>query len=99
MYPFDFKTNPKIIDEMGIGVNKKKTHMSSKKSPVTSVIAPSKTIAIKGDSNEAANSKIPKAFKEHNLGSVNILAPGRPMAELAENRVYPAQGAYAKAIG
>ena len=43
--------------------------------------------------------KIPKAFKEHNLGSVNILAPGRPMAELAENRVYSAQGAYAKAIG
>lgn len=43
--------------------------------------------------------KIPKAFKEHNLGSVNILAPGRPMAELAENRVYLAQGAYAKAIG
>ena len=58
LYPFDFKTNPKIIDEIGIGVNKKKTHMLFEKSPVISDIAPSKTVAIKGDSNEATNSKV-----------------------------------------
>lgn len=58
MHPFDFKTNPKIIDEMGIGVNKKKTHMLFEKRPVASDIAPSKTVAIKGDINEATNSKI-----------------------------------------
>ena len=43
---------------MGIGVNKKKTHMLSEKGPVISDIAPSKTVAIKGDSNEATNSKV-----------------------------------------
>ena len=43
--------------------------------------------------------KIPEIFRAHQLSSVNILAPGKPMMEMIENQVYLAQGAYAKAIG
>ena len=43
--------------------------------------------------------KIPKMFSQHQLSSVNILAPGKPMMEMIENQVYLAQGAYAKVIG
>ena len=43
--------------------------------------------------------KIPEIFRTHTLSSVNILAPGKPMAEMIENQVYLAQGAYAKVIG
>ena len=42
---------------------------------------------------------IPKMFSQHQLSSVNILAPGKPMMEMIENQVYLAQGAYAKVIG
>ncbi len=43
--------------------------------------------------------RIPAFFAEHQLSTINFLAPGKPMMELIENQVYLAQGAYAKAIG
>ena len=43
--------------------------------------------------------KIPAVFREHQLSSINYLAPGKPMMEMIENQVYLAQGAYAKVIG
>ena len=43
--------------------------------------------------------QIPEIYRGHQLSSINILAPGRPMIELIENQVYLAQGAYAKVIG
>lgn len=43
--------------------------------------------------------QIPEMFRNHQLSSIHILAPGRPMIELIENQVYLAQGAYAKVIG
>lgn len=43
--------------------------------------------------------KLPEVFGLHKLSSVNILAPGKPMAEMIENQVYLSQGAYAKVIG
>ena len=43
--------------------------------------------------------KIPSVFAEHQLSTINFLAPGKPMMELIENQVYLAQGAYAKVIG
>ena len=43
--------------------------------------------------------KIPSVFGEHQLSSINFLAPGKPMMEWIENQVYLAQGAYAKVIG
>ncbi|MBO5154431.1 MAG: LuxR family transcriptional regulator [Eubacterium sp.] len=43
--------------------------------------------------------KIPSVFAEHQLATINFLAPGKPMMELIENQVYLAQGAYAKVIG
>ena len=43
--------------------------------------------------------KIPAVFREHQLGTINFLAPGKPMMELIENQVYLAQGAYAKVVG
>ena len=42
---------------------------------------------------------IPPVFAQHQLAGVNILAPGKPMADMIENQVYLAQGAYAKVIG
>ena len=43
--------------------------------------------------------RIPEVFSAHRLSSINILAPGKPMAEMIENQVLLAQGAYAKVIG
>ena len=43
--------------------------------------------------------RIPAVFVEHQLNTINFLAPGKPMMELIENQVYLAQGAYAKVIG
>ena len=43
--------------------------------------------------------KIPSVFAEHQLSTINFLAPGKPMMDLIENQVYLAQGAYAKVIG
>ena len=43
--------------------------------------------------------RIPEVFSAHRLSSISILAPGKPMAEMIENQVYLAQGAYAKIIG
>ena len=43
--------------------------------------------------------RIPTVFAEHQLSTINFLAPGKPMMELIENQVYLAQGAYAKVIG
>lgn len=43
--------------------------------------------------------KVPAVFREHQLSTVNFLAPGRPMMEMIENQVYLAQGAYAQVIG
>ena len=43
--------------------------------------------------------RIPAVFAEHQLSSINFLAPGKPMMEMIENQVYLAQGAYAKVIG
>ena len=44
------------------------------------------------------NEKIPDIFKEHNLSAVNILAPGKPMIMMIENKVYLSQGAFAEVI-
>lgn len=43
--------------------------------------------------------KMPSIFAEHQLGTINFLAPGKPMMEMIENQVYLAQGAYARVIG
>ena len=43
--------------------------------------------------------QIPAVFAEHQLSTINFLAPGKPMMEMIENQVYLAQGAYAKVIG
>ena len=43
--------------------------------------------------------QIPAVFAEHQLNTINFLAPGKPMMEMIENQVYLAQGAYAKVIG
>ena len=43
--------------------------------------------------------RIPAVFAEHQLNTINFLAPGKPMMEMIENQVYLAQGAYAKVIG
>ena len=43
--------------------------------------------------------RIPPVFAEHRLGTINFLAPGKPMMEMIENQVYLAQGAYAAVIG
>ncbi len=42
--------------------------------------------------------KIPEIFREHELSTVNLLAPGKPMNEMIENRVLLLQGEYAKVI-
>ena len=43
--------------------------------------------------------QIPPVFADHQLSTIHILAPGKPMMEMIENQVYLAQGAYAKVIG
>ena len=43
--------------------------------------------------------QIPEVFAEHQLNTINFLAPGKPMMEMIENQVYLAQGAYTKVIG
>lgn len=43
--------------------------------------------------------RIPQLFREHQLFTVNVLAPGRPMMEMIENQVSLAQGEYTKVIG
>ena len=43
--------------------------------------------------------QIPAVFAEHQLSTINFLAPGKPMMEMIENQVYLAQGAYTKVIG
>ena len=43
--------------------------------------------------------RIPPVFAEHQLSTINFLAPGKPMMEMIENQVYLAQGAYTKVIG
>ena len=43
--------------------------------------------------------KIPPVFADHQLSTINFLAPGKPMMELIENQVYLTQGSYAKVIG
>ena len=43
--------------------------------------------------------RIPPVFAEHQLSTIHLLAPGKPMMEMIENQVYLAQGAYAKVIG
>ena len=42
---------------------------------------------------------IPELFRDHQLHTVNFLAPGRPMMDLIENQIFLAQGAYARVIG
>lgn len=42
---------------------------------------------------------IPAVFSEHQLSTINFLAPGKPMMEMIENQVYLAQDAYTKVIG
>ena len=42
--------------------------------------------------------RIPPVFAQHQLATVNFLAPGKPMMELIENQVYLAQKSYAKVI-
>ena len=43
--------------------------------------------------------QIPDVFAEHQLSTINFLAPGKPMMEMIENQVYLVQGDYAKVIG
>lgn len=43
--------------------------------------------------------KAPAVFRDHQLSSINFLAPGKPMMELIENQVCLAQGMYAQVIG
>ena len=43
--------------------------------------------------------RIPEAFRNHQLESMNFLAPGLPMMQLIENQVYLAQQEWAKVIG
>ena len=43
--------------------------------------------------------QIPPVFAEHQLSTINFLAPGKPMMEMIENQVYLVQGDYAKVIG
>lgn len=43
--------------------------------------------------------RIPPVFADHQLSTIHLLAPGKPMMEMIENQVYLAQGAYAKVIG
>ena len=43
--------------------------------------------------------RIPAVFAEHQLNTINFLAPGKPMMEMIENQVYLAQGAYTKVVG
>ncbi|MGN1019718.1 MAG: LuxR C-terminal-related transcriptional regulator [Aristaeellaceae bacterium] len=43
--------------------------------------------------------QIPAVFAGHQLGTINYLAPGKPMMEMIENQVYLAQGAFTKVIG
>ncbi|MDY5016265.1 MAG: LuxR C-terminal-related transcriptional regulator, partial [Eubacteriales bacterium] len=43
--------------------------------------------------------RIPSVFAEHQLSTINFLAPGKPMMEMIDNQVYLAQGAYTKVIG
>ena len=43
--------------------------------------------------------RIPAVFADHQLSTINFLAPGKPMMEIIENQVYLAQGAYTKVIG
>ena len=73
-YPLDFKIKPKIIDERGIGVIKKKTHIFSVKRPFASDIAPTKAAAPKIDSKEAANSKIEVFLHRFGIGVSTVFA-------------------------
>ena len=57
LYPFDFKTNPKMIDEIGIGVNKKNNHIFSTNSPFAFDTVPTKANAPIIDKREAMNKK------------------------------------------
>ena len=43
--------------------------------------------------------RIPAVFAEHQLSTINFLAPGKPMMEMIENQVYLAQSSYTKVIG
>lgn len=58
MYPFDFNTKPKIIDVIGIGVNKKNNHIFSTNSPFAFDTAPTKTNAPIIDKRDATNKMI-----------------------------------------
>ena len=58
LYPFDFKTKPKIIDVIGIGVNKKNNHIFSTNSPFAFDTAPTKANAPIIDKREATNKVI-----------------------------------------
>ena len=58
LYPFDFNTKPKIIDEIGIGVNKKNNHIFSTNSPFAFDTAPTKANAPIIDKREATNKMI-----------------------------------------
>ncbi len=44
------------------------------------------------------NEKIPEVYSSHKLSSMNILAPGMPMHQMIENRVFLSQGEYAAVI-
>lgn len=43
--------------------------------------------------------RIPPVFANHQLSTIHLLAPGKPMMEMIENQVYLGQGVYAKVIG
>ena len=74
LYPFDLRTKPKTIDASGMGVIEKNTHIFSVKSPFASDIAPTKTIAPKTDSIDAANSKFDMTLHLFGMELSTVLA-------------------------
>lgn len=58
LYPFDFSTNPRTVDVIGIGVNRKNNHIFSVNSPFAFDTAPTKVNAPNIDNSEATNNII-----------------------------------------
>ena len=73
LYPFDFKTNPKTKDDMGMGVIKKNIHIFSVNNPFISVMAPTKTIAHNIDNSEKTNNKIDVTRNFSGIGVSTVL--------------------------
>ena len=62
LYPFDFSTNPKITDAMGMGVNKKNSHIFSSNKLFELDTAPTKATAPNIDNSDATNNTFEMAL-------------------------------------